>query len=172
MLDTGTCAHHLHVAGDNAARISQVVTMAQYAVAHKGNDLHVGVGMRRENRRSARFRRHSRSAAPPSRSVHAQGRNDAWLRANRTAHQQAIERADVRSHFAPMVSSFKLASIILLKNRKLRNIWFPKMALGRLGGQARLTQPLYFPSNTRAGGSISLLKASAVFAKPRCASHR
>ena len=29
---------------------------------------------------------------------------------------------------------------------------------------------LYFPSNTRGGGSISLLKASAVFANPRCAS--
>ena len=29
---------------------------------------------------------------------------------------------------------------------------------------------LYFPSNTRVGGSISLLKASAVLANPRCAS--
>ena len=28
----------------------------------------------------------------------------------------------------------------------------------------------YFPSNTSGGGSISLLKASAVFANPRCAS--
>ena len=29
---------------------------------------------------------------------------------------------------------------------------------------------LYFPSNTRVGGSISLLKASAVLANPRCTS--
>src|SRR5882724_3288972 len=32
------------------------------------------------------------------------------------------------------------------------------------------SRSIYLPSNTRVGGSISLLKASAVFTKPRCAS--
>ena len=41
-------AHHLHVAGFGAALVAEAVLMGDRAFADIGDDLHVGVGMRRK----------------------------------------------------------------------------------------------------------------------------
>jgi hypothetical protein len=38
VLNPGTCAHHLNIAGNDTSRIPQVVAMAYCAVAHIGDD--------------------------------------------------------------------------------------------------------------------------------------
>src|SRR5690606_11715155 len=48
--DTGTGAHHLHVAGLGTALVAQVVLMADGPFAYVGDDLHVAMRMRRKAR--------------------------------------------------------------------------------------------------------------------------
>src|SRR5690606_7013843 len=46
--DAGARAHHLHVAGHGAALVAQAVLVGDRPLAHVGDDLHVGVRVRRE----------------------------------------------------------------------------------------------------------------------------
>ena len=46
--NTGACAHHLNVAGNDATRAPDVVAMTHGAVADISDDFHVGVSVRRE----------------------------------------------------------------------------------------------------------------------------
>ena len=46
--DAGAGAHHLHVAGFGAALVAQAVLVGDRAFADIGDDLHVGVRVRRE----------------------------------------------------------------------------------------------------------------------------
>ncbi len=48
MADAGAGAHHLHVARDSAAFVAEAVLVRDRALADVGDDLHVGVRMRRE----------------------------------------------------------------------------------------------------------------------------
>jgi hypothetical protein len=60
-----------------------------------------------------------------------------------------------------------------MRARGFRAARIPPVDLRNPGQPPALTKlslPVHFPSKTSVGGSISLLKASAVFAKPRWAS--
>jgi hypothetical protein len=46
--DAGPRAHHLHVAGFGASLVAERVLMGDGTFAHIGDDLHVGMGMRRK----------------------------------------------------------------------------------------------------------------------------
>ena len=46
--NAGAGAHHLHVARLGASLMAEAVLMRDRALPHIGDDLHVGVGMRRE----------------------------------------------------------------------------------------------------------------------------
>ena len=48
--DPGAGAHHLHVASFGAPLVAEAVRMGYGALAHIGDDLHVGVGVRRKAR--------------------------------------------------------------------------------------------------------------------------
>jgi hypothetical protein len=41
-------AHDLHISGDRPSLVAEIVLMADRPFAHVGDDLHVGVGVRRE----------------------------------------------------------------------------------------------------------------------------
>ena len=48
--DPGAGAHHLHVAGFGAPLVAEAVLMGDRALPHIGDDLHIGMRMRREPR--------------------------------------------------------------------------------------------------------------------------
>src|SRR6516162_1065183 len=48
MTDAGSGAHHLHVTGFGAAFVAEAVLMGDRTLADIGNDLHVGMGVRRK----------------------------------------------------------------------------------------------------------------------------
>ena len=100
--DAGAGAHDLDVAGLGAALVAQAVLVGDRALADVGDDLHVGVRVRREAGVRRRSRRRSRPGSRPSPSARGRGnwrtRSGGGLRASRwRLAAEARRRVGVRS---------------------------------------------------------------------------